>query len=123
MSNNCLDEVLTTTEAGELWELPGDTVKRAALQGRLKAKKSGWVWLTTRTAMKEYFGDKPMNLQNLLDYIEKNARDVSDLADVHKIKTTESGDIYRNSLIRQIREKYEGEAIAADRASVFEDKN
>lgn len=57
MINDCLSEVLTTTEAGELWELPGDTIKRAALQGRLKARKSGWVWLTTRAAMKEYFGD------------------------------------------------------------------
>lgn len=57
-NHNCLDEVLTTTEAGERWGLPGDTVKRAALEGRLRAKKSGWVWLTTRSAMKETFGMK-----------------------------------------------------------------
>lgn len=61
-----------------------------------------------------------MRLQKLLDYVQENAKSLRDLADVHAIRTSEPGDVYRNSLIRQIRNRYQDEAIAADRASVFD---
>lgn len=62
-----------------------------------------------------------MTLQDLLEYVRRNARDVSDLATAHKIEVLPKDDPWRKTLIRDIRKKYQDEAISTDRDSVFEE--
>lgn len=60
-----------------------------------------------------------MELAELLKYVEENAKDVSDLATVDTIKKSESCDPYRQTLIKEIRTKYEDEALEAEREEVL----
>lgn len=60
-----------------------------------------------------------MELAELLRYVEENAKDVSDLAAVDTIKKSESCDPYRKTLIKEIRAKYEDEAIEVERAGIL----
>lgn len=61
-----------------------------------------------------------MTLQELLDYVKENARDVSDLGEVADIEHIEPGDPYRKTLIRDIRAKYEDEALEAEREEILD---
>lgn len=54
-----LNEVLTAAEAASLWRLDDSTVKRACQQERIKARKSGRIWLVTRRDMEEVYGPQP----------------------------------------------------------------
>lgn len=53
---NILDEVLTATEAAELYKLDLTTVKKACQQGRIECRKAKGTWLVTRQAMEEKYG-------------------------------------------------------------------
>lgn len=60
-----------------------------------------------------------MKLSDLLNFVRNNAEDVSDLTKVHSIETSESGDPYRNTQIKDLRERYEAKAEEADRDGFF----
>ncbi len=55
-----------------------------------------------------------MDLKKLLDYVEENARDVSDLIKVADIKRIKPGDPWRAHLINDLRSRYEFEITEAD---------
>lgn len=46
-------DVITLAEAADLFPLAYSTLAEAAREGRIKARKSGDVWLTTREAIEE----------------------------------------------------------------------
>ncbi len=58
LSNNSV-EILTSTEAEQLWKLKPGTVRRACREGRLKARKSAGTWLTTKGEMVKQYGKIP----------------------------------------------------------------
>lgn len=60
-----------------------------------------------------------MELAELLKYVKENAKDVSDLAAIDTIRKTDPGDPYRKTLIKEIRAKYEDEALEAERAEIL----
>ncbi|KKL99228.1 hypothetical protein LCGC14_1816480 [marine sediment metagenome] len=60
-----------------------------------------------------------MNLEELLTYIEENAKDVSDLSKIADIRRIEQGDPWRSKLIADVRQGYEAEAIEADLQKVI----
>lgn len=61
MKHNCLEEVITATEADQLWGLGSGTVRRAIWEGRLTGRKSGGTQLTTITVMTELYGEPEMS--------------------------------------------------------------
>jgi len=60
-----------------------------------------------------------VNLEELLTYIEENAKDVSDLSKIADIRRIEQGDPWRSKLIADVRQGYEAEAIEADLQKVI----
>lgn len=57
------EEVLTSTEAEQLWELAMGTVRRASREGRLEARKSAGTWLTTKSEMIRVYGEVKMEVK------------------------------------------------------------
>ncbi len=56
---NSIQEVMTATEAAELWVIEAATVKRACQQGKFtkdEARKAKGVWLITRAGMRRVYG-------------------------------------------------------------------
>ena len=58
-----INDVMTTQEAGEIWEMPADSIKQVCL-GRYhggftpeEARKSGRMWLVTRAGMLRVYGE------------------------------------------------------------------
>lgn len=51
---NKLDELISLSEASEFCGLSSDHLRRLAEQGKLKAKKIGRNWVTSRAAIEEY---------------------------------------------------------------------
>jgi excisionase family DNA binding protein len=47
-------ELITLQEAAEYARLTRDTLLNYVRRGRLKARKMGWMWVTTRAAVDEY---------------------------------------------------------------------
>ena len=47
-------ELITLQEAAEYASLTRDTLLNYVRRGRLKARKMGWMWVTTRAAVDEY---------------------------------------------------------------------
>ena len=77
-----LDDVMTTQEAGERWNVTADALKQNC-RGRVKNgflegefRKSGKMWLVTRQGMERLYGKEKINLIDdlLLSYeiIEEN---------------------------------------------------
>ena len=77
-----LDDVMTTQEAGERWNVTADSLKQNC-RGRVKNgflegefRKSGKMWLVTRQGMERLYGKEKINLiDNLLlsyEIIEEN---------------------------------------------------
>ena len=62
-------ELITLQEAAEYAGLSKGSLLVYAKNGRLKAKKRGWMWFTTRAAIDEYL------LSRSLDNIPKKYRD------------------------------------------------
>jgi excisionase family DNA binding protein len=56
-------ELITLQEAAEYAGLTRDSIHGYIKRGRLKAKKKGWMWMTTRTAVDEYLASR--NLDNI----------------------------------------------------------
>lgn len=56
-------ELITLQEAAEYAGLSKESVHAYVKRGRLKAKKRGWMWFTTRTAVDEYLASR--NLDNI----------------------------------------------------------
>jgi hypothetical protein len=62
-----LEEALTAPEAAALWGLDDSTVKKACQAGRFEpheARKTGKVWLITRSGMERVYGQRAAALQN-----------------------------------------------------------
>lgn len=60
-----IKDVMTTQEAGEIWDMPADSIKQVCL-GRYRggfteeeARKSGKMWLVTRAGMTRVYGEAP----------------------------------------------------------------
>lgn len=60
-----LDDVMTTQEAGERWNVPADSIKQCCLKRYAKkqftddeARKSGKNWLVTRQGMERLYGEE-----------------------------------------------------------------
>ena len=58
-----LDDVMTTQEAGERWNVPADSIKQCCLKRYAnkqftddEARKSGKNWLVTRQGMERLYG-------------------------------------------------------------------
>lgn len=58
-----LDDVMTTQEAGERWNVPADSIKQCCLKRYAnkqftedEARKSGKMWLVTRQGMERLYG-------------------------------------------------------------------
>lgn len=64
-------ELITLAEAAEYGGLAKRSLHNYALQGRLKAKKIGLYWVTTRAAIDEYLASRD------IDSIPKKYRDRS----------------------------------------------
>lgn len=60
-----------------------------------------------------------LTLNEVINYVEEHAKDVADLAKVHDIKRMEKNDPWRKQLIKELRERYEGEAETAQRRAEF----
>lgn len=63
-----LDDVMTTQEAAERWDVTADSLKQNC-RGRVKNgfkegefKKSGKMWLVTRQGMERLYGKEKINL-------------------------------------------------------------
>jgi excisionase family DNA binding protein len=56
-------ELITLQEAAEYAGLSKESVHSYVKRGRLKAKKRGWMWFTTRAAVDEYLSSR--NLDNI----------------------------------------------------------
>lgn len=57
--DNIIENVFTSTEAAQIWELDSSTVKRACQQGRFtqdECKKSSGTWLVTKDGMERLYG-------------------------------------------------------------------
>ena len=60
-----LDDVMTTQEAGERWNVPADSIKQCCLKRYSnkqftdeEARKSGKNWLVTRQGMERLYGEE-----------------------------------------------------------------
>ena len=60
-----LDDVMTTQEAGERWNVPADSIKQCCLKRYAnkqftdeEARKSGKNWLVTRQGMDRLYGEE-----------------------------------------------------------------
>jgi excisionase family DNA binding protein len=58
-----IGELITLQEAAEYAGLSRDSIHGYIKRGRLKAKKKGWMWMTTRAAVDEYLNSR--NLENI----------------------------------------------------------
>jgi len=58
-----IGELITLEEAAEYAGLSKESIHSYVKKGRLKAKKRGWMWFTTRTAVDEYLGSR--HLENI----------------------------------------------------------
>lgn len=64
---NCLNEVMTAAEAGELWKISPRTIQQACsgYKGapprftKNEARKAGRIWLVTRQGMERLYGRQP----------------------------------------------------------------
>ena len=56
-------ELLSLQEAADYAHLEKSTLHNYAKQGRLRAKKIGWMWVTTRAAIDEYLASR--SLENI----------------------------------------------------------
>ena len=66
-----IGELISLQEAADYAGLSAETLVNYARRGRLKAKKIGWMWVTTHTAIDEYLTSRS------LDNIPKKYRDRS----------------------------------------------
>jgi len=53
-----IGELITLQEAAEYAGLARDSIHGYIKRGRLKAKKKGWMWLTTQAAVDEYLASR-----------------------------------------------------------------
>lgn len=53
-------ELITLQEAAEHAGLSRDAIHGYIKRGRLKAKKKGWIWMTTRAAVDEYLASRSL---------------------------------------------------------------
>lgn len=67
-----LDDVMTTQEAGERWNVPADSIKQCCLKRYAnkqftddEARKSGKMWLVTRQGMERLYGKEEYTIENL----------------------------------------------------------
>lgn len=65
-----LEDVMTTQEAGERWNVPADSIKQCCLKRYAnkqftddEARKSGKNWLVTRQGMERLYGEEPKMLK------------------------------------------------------------
>ena len=58
-----MGELITLQEAAEYAGLTRGTLHDYVRRGRLRAKKMGWMWVTTRAAMDEYLQSR--HLENI----------------------------------------------------------
>ena len=72
-----LDDVMTTQEAGERWNVPADSIKQCCLKRYAnkqftddEARKSGKNWLVTRQGMERLYGKE--------SYLNRVTADVSE---------------------------------------------
>jgi excisionase family DNA binding protein len=54
-------ELITLQDAAEYAGLTYKTLLTYARNGRLKAKRMGWIWVTTRAAIDEYLTSRDLN--------------------------------------------------------------
>jgi excisionase family DNA binding protein len=54
-------ELITLQEAAEYAGLAKDTLHGYAKSGRLRAKKMGWMWVTTHAAVDEYLASRSLD--------------------------------------------------------------
>lgn len=82
-ANEVPSNVLALSNASFLWRTPESTLKRHALDGTLKAKKLGNVWVTTTDAMIERYGvpdpKKSVDLAMAKEHHEFRKQDVEEL--------------------------------------------
>ena len=57
------DELITLQEAAEYAGLSKESIHAYVKRGRLKAKKRGWMWFTTMSAVDEYLASR--NFENI----------------------------------------------------------
>ena len=55
-----IGELITLQEAAEHAGLTYDTLLNYVRRGRLKARKMGWMWVTTRAAIDEYLQSRDL---------------------------------------------------------------
>ncbi len=55
-----IGELITLQEAGEYAGLSRDSIHGYIKRGRLKAKKKGWMWFTTRAAVDAYLQSRDL---------------------------------------------------------------
>ena len=67
-----LDDVMTTQEAGERWNVPADSIKQCCLKRYAnkqftddEARKSGKNWLVTLQGMERLYGKEEYTIENL----------------------------------------------------------
>ena len=53
-------ELITLQEAAEYSGLARDSIHGYIKRGRLRAKKKGWMWMTTRAAVDEYLASRDL---------------------------------------------------------------
>ena len=58
-----IGELITLQEAAEYAGLSKESIHSYVKKGRMKAKKRGWMWFTTRTAVDEYLRSR--HLENI----------------------------------------------------------
>lgn len=58
-----IGELITLEEAAEYAGLSKESIHSYVKKGRMKAKKRGWMWFTTRTAVDEYLRSR--HLENI----------------------------------------------------------
>jgi excisionase family DNA binding protein len=54
-------ELITLQEAADYSGLVYETLLNYVRRGRLKAKKRGWMWFTTKAAVDEYLASRDLN--------------------------------------------------------------
>lgn len=61
--NNPFDELLSFSDASQLWKLHDSTLRKAVASGKLvdgvDVKKFGKQWIITKSAMIKHFGKQP----------------------------------------------------------------
>lgn len=60
--HNCLEHVLTPTEAARIWPIAAETLKKRCQEDRWlpgEIRKAGTVWLITRAALTRVYGEPP----------------------------------------------------------------